>query len=173
MGILCDFQIRALCSGERPMLAPFDEALLNPASIDVRLGPRLLIESATSRELVPYDLAPHSQEAPYWLQPSQFVLGETLETFNVPSDVAIQFALKSSRAREGIEHLMAGFADPGFNGSVLTLELHNSRQLHPVALWPSMKIGQLICHRMDDVPLRDYSLTGRYNGCLTVAGSRG
>lgn len=169
--ILADYQIVALC--QSGMVTPFDPALVNPASLDVRLGGTLLIESAQSPEMVPYPLHHHSEAEPYWLQPGQFVLAETVETFHLPPTVAAQFMLKSSRAREGLEHLMAGYCDPGWSGSVLTLELHNSRQLHPVALWPGMKIGQMVLHRMDAIPLRDYRETGRYNGDATVMASKG
>jgi len=57
--ILPDFQIRALC--DSGMVSPFDPALVNPASLDVRLGGTLLIESAQGPELVPYPLAGHTQ----------------------------------------------------------------------------------------------------------------
>ena len=168
--ILSDWQITARCNGG--MVTPFDPELVNPASLDVRLGDTLLIESAEGLELVPYPLAGHTEQNPYPLRPGQFVLACTVETFNLPDDIAAQFMLKSSRAREGIEHLMAGYADPGFNG-VMTLELHNSRQLHPVALWPGMKIGQMVFHQMAATPQRSYAVTGRYNGSPTVQGSLG
>ena len=168
--ILSDWQITARCNGG--MVTPFDPALVNPASLDVRLGGTLLIESAEGLELVPYPLAGHTEQNPYLLRPGQFVLACTVETFHLPDDIAAQFMLKSSRAREGIEHLMAGYADPGFNG-VMTLELVNSRQLHPVALWPWMRIGQMVFHQMAATPQRSYAVTGRYNGDSTVQGSRG
>ena len=168
--ILADFQITARCHGL--MVTPFDPALVNPASLDVRLGDTLLLESAESLELVPYPLHQHTEQNPYLLRPGQFVLAHTVETFHLPNDIAAQFMLKSSRAREGIEHLMAGYADPGFHG-VMTLELHNSRQLHPVALWPGMKIGQMVFHQMAGIPQRSYAVTGRYNGSPTVQGSLG
>lgn len=168
--ILCDYQITARCNGG--MVAPFDPALVNPASLDVRLGDALLIESAERTELVPYPLHQHTQDNPYLLRPGQFVLAHTVETFNLPTDTAAQFMLKSSRAREGVEHLMAGYADPGFQG-VMTLELVNSRQLQPVPLWPGMKIGQMVFHQMASTPSRSYAVTGRYNGDVTVQGSRG
>jgi dCTP deaminase len=123
-------------------------------------------------ELVPYPLHQHTQENPYLLKPGQFVLAHTIEAFHLPDDIAAQFMLKSSRAREGIEHLMAGYADPGFDGC-MTLELVNSRQLHPVALWPGMKIGQMVFHRMAATPQRSYAVTGRYNGHSSVMGSLG
>jgi dCTP deaminase len=169
--ILSDWEIRRLC--EAGMVTPFDPALINPASIDVRLGDLLLIESVESPKLKPYPLGDHSEDHPYLLVPGQFVLAPTMETFNLPNTVAAQFMLKSSRAREGLEHLMAGYCDPGWHGSVLTLELHNSRQLHPVKLWPGMKIGQMVFHGMSEEPVRSYAETGRYNNDATVQGSRG
>lgn len=171
MPILADHQIHALCL--EGMCSPYDPALVNPASLDVRLGGTLLIESVQGLELVPYPLDGHSQEHPYWLQPGQFVLAQTLEVWSLPDTVAAQFMLKSSRAREGLEHLMAGYCDPGWHGSVLTLELHNSRQLHPVALWPGMRIGQMVFHRMASLPERSYRETGRYNGDAAVMASKG
>lgn len=181
MTILADWQIAARCEGG--MVSPFDPELVNPASLDVRLGDALLIESAVNDAcwrfdqhddgMVPYPFADHTQENPYLLVPGQFVLAHTIEVFNLPDDIAAQFMLKSSRARSGLEHLMAGYCDPGWHGSVLTLELHNSRQLHPVPLWPGMKIGQMVFHQMAATPQRSYALTGRYNRDTTVQGSRG
>lgn len=169
--ILPDFQIRAYC--EEGMVTPFDPSLVNPASLDVRLGNCLLIESVESPELVSLPLWLYSEENPYPMTPGQFLLAPTLETFNLPGTIAAQFMLKSSRAREGLEHLMAGYCDPGWNGSVLTMELHNSRQLHPIPLWPGMRIGQMVFHTMAAPPLRSYRETGRYNGDTTVQQSRG
>jgi len=168
--ILADHQIRSRCEGG--MITPFDPALVNPASLDVRLGDLLLIESAQSPELVHYPLHRHSQDDPYELKPGQFCLAQTVEMFNLPDDIAAQFMLKSSRAREGLEHLMAGYCDPGWHGSVLTLELHNSRQLWPVRLWPRMKIGQIVFHLMSERPVVSYAQSGRYNGDLTVMASK-
>lgn len=169
--ILPDWEIRALCL--EGMVTPFEPTLLNPASLDVRLGDTLMLESADSPELVEFPLGEHfTQEQPYQLRPGQFVLAHTIEAFHLPDHIAAQFMLKSSRAREGIEHLMAGYADPGFYG-VMTLELHNSRQLHPVALWPGMKIGQMVFQRMSERPMRSYAETGRYCGAATVQASKG
>lgn len=169
--ILPDYQIATFC--QRGMVTPFDPELLNPASIDVRLGDTLLIESAQSREMIPYPLHKHHELDPYLLQPGQFALAPTMEIFNLPDTIAAQFMLKSSRAREGLEHLMAGYCDPGWSGSVLTMELHNSRQLHSIPLWPGMKIGQMVFHTMTGPPARSYRETGRYNGDSTVQGSKG
>lgn len=155
------------------MVTPLREELVNPASIDVLLGPLLLIESVQSPELVPYPLEGHSQENPYMLAPGQFVLGQTEEVFNLPNNVAAEFRLKSSRAREGLDQALAVWADPGWSGSVLTVELRNNRQLHHIPLWPGMRIGQMIFHRMSSAPVNDYLQTGRYNGDRIVTASKG
>jgi len=122
--ILSDWQIRSRCEGG--MVQGYDPALINPASLDVRLGDTLLIESAQSRELVPYPLDRHSQADPYELRPGQFCLADTIEVFNIPDDIAGEFRLKSSRAREGLDQALAVWLDPGWHGSVLTMELRNN-----------------------------------------------
>ena len=155
------------------MVTPFDPAMVNPASLDVRMGSTLLIESVQGPELVPYPLADHTEEKPYRMAPGQFVLAPTLETFNLPDHVAAEFRLKSSRAREGLDQALAVWADPGWHGSVLTMELRNNRQLHWIPLWPGMKIGQMVFHQMAAAPDHDYRETGRYNGDATVMASKG
>jgi dCTP deaminase len=168
--ILCDSEIRALC--EEGLVDPYDPALVNPASLDVRLGFELMVEMEEYPTLIPFDISGHTQANPFYLRPGEFVLGCTIETFCLPVDVAGQFALKSTRARQGLEHLMAGYCDPGWSGSKLTLELQNARKLHPVALWPEMRIGQLVFHRMSAIPSRDYSVTGHYNNDVSVQAAK-
>lgn len=167
---LPDFELRALC--EAGLVTPYDPSLINPASLDVRLGNSMLIESAESPEMVPYPFFDHSEEEPYYLAPGQFVLLPTHEFVRIPEHVDAQFVLKSSRAREGIEHLLAGYLDPGFHG-VVTLELVNSRQLHPVPIWPGMRIGQLKLSPLSAPPERGYAQTGRYHQAQTVEASKG
>jgi dCTP deaminase len=168
--ILCDSEIRALC--EEGLVDPYDPALVNPASLDVRLGENLLVEVEWSPHMQPHSIADHTEDNPFLLFPKEFILAETVETFFLPSFLAGQFALKSSRARAGIEHLMAGYCDPGWRGSKLTLELQNARALHPVELWPGMRIGQLVFHVMSATPAEDYSVVGHYNFDQQVTASK-
>ncbi len=170
MAVLSDVDIFALA--RRDLVTPFVPELVNPASLDVRLGENLLVESPLTYHLVHRSIAGHTQEEPFMLQPHEFVLAETLEEFRLPDCIAGQLALKSSRAREGIEHLLAGYIDPGYCGR-LTLELQNARMMHPVALWPGMRIAQIVFHRMTMLPSKDYSHTGRYQGDKSVQGSKG
>lgn len=171
MTVLADWQIQNRC--ENGMVQPFDPELVNPASLDVRLGSRIMVERPFRRRLEVVDIRHSCKRRPYRLWPGQFILAETEETFYLPEDVAAQFKLKSSRAREGINHLLAGFADPGWRGSRLTLELKNARQLCWVPIWHGMKIGQLAFYQMASQPLRSYEITGRYNNDTTVQESKG
>ena len=168
--ILCDTEIRALCA--EGLVDPYDPELVNPASLDVRLGENLLVEVALTSQMQPFSIKGYTEDRPFLLPPKEFILAETVETFFLPSFLAGQFALKSSRARSGIEHLMAGYCDPGWQGSKLTLELQNARAIHPVALWPGMRIGQLVFHVMSARPAEDYSIVGHYNFDQQVTASK-
>jgi len=168
--ILPDIEILSLT--RLGLVTPFDPELLNPASLDVRLGDNLLVEREESPSLEPYSIARYTKENPFMLYPHEFVLAETFEEFQLPDCIAGQLALKSSRAREGIEHLLAGYIDPGYVGR-LTLELQNARRFHPVYLWPGMRIAQIVFHKLSMLPAKDYSVTGRYQGDKTVQASKG
>ena len=149
------------------MVAPFDAELLNPASLDLRLGLHLMVENICDPELLRIDISDKTADDPFMLQPGEFCLAETLELFNLPDDICSTFLLKSSRAREGYDHALAGFADPGWSNSRLTVELKNNRLHHSLPLYPGLKIGQMVFHRMTP-PLRSYRETGHYNNHLTV-----
>ena len=167
VAVLCDWEIKARCD-KNNMVVPFNPELLNPASLDVLLGNHLMIESIFSPDLIRVDISHYTEEEPYRLEPGEFCLAETLELFNLPDDVCCQFVLKSSRARSGLNHLLAGWCDPGWHGSRLTLELKNERAHHAQMLYPGMKIGQMVFHAMSNVPLKSYAETGHYNNHLTV-----
>ena len=170
--ILPDYEIHELCS-KHAMVVPFDPELLNPASLDVLLGDRLMVEVMYRHELEIFDISHNTKSNPYWLAPGEFCLAETREIFNLPDFIAAQFVLKSSRAREGLEHLLAGFCDPGWHGSRLTMEITNARRHHSIAIWPGMKIGQMVFQRMQGIPASTYAVTGRYNCDLGVTASKG
>jgi len=169
MAVLCDWEIRDRCLTDQ-MVVPFDETLVNPASLDVVLGNFLMVENVFRPEMERLDISNKTEHDPHMLHPGEFCLAETLELFNLPEDISAQFVLKSSRARSGYQHLLAGWCDPGWNGSKLTLELKNVREHHPLPLFPGLKIGQMVFHRMSNVPLRHYGMegVGHYNNHPTV-----
>lgn len=144
---------------------------VNAASIDITLGNTILMEDLLGD--VPYvDLAAKETLAfeevlisddGYVLYPGHFILGESVEMFNLPEDISCQFVLKSSMARNGLEHLMAGWADAGFNGSVLTYEFKNLTQFHPLLLRKGMKVGQMKFYRHAPAGDNSYANIGSYN----------
>jgi dCTP deaminase len=170
--IIPDHEIARLCT-QSSMVVPYNPELQNPASLDVLLGGTIMVEVDDTPELQPVDISGSTQDEPFLLQPGAFCLAQTQEVFNLPNYISAQFVLKSSRAREGLEHLLAGYCDPQWSGSVLTLELQNARQKHPLKLWFGMKIGQMVFHTIAGTPERTYAVTGRYNNDLIVTASRG
>jgi dCTP deaminase len=169
--ILSDIEIQELIANHA-MVQNHEPALINPASLDLRLGNLIMLESVESHHMIPLDISHYTVDHPYQLVPGQFVLAQTVEIFNMPEDIAGLFFLKSSRAREGYENLHAGYADPGWHGSTLTLELKNARQLQPLPLYPRLKIGQMVFWRMSAKPAVSYAVTGSYNQDRLVTASK-
>ena len=142
-----------------------DYRLINPASFDVRIGYDLLVEE--NGEWV----GPITMEkgAYFDLHPGQVILVSMLERVRVPLDCTMEFKLKSSRAREGFQHALAGWVDPGWDG-YLTMELSNTLQSSSLRITPGLRIGQMVCLQMLSRPQYQYS--GRYNGADTVEKSK-
>ena len=157
---------------------------INGASIDVTLGGRLWIEDHPNGQYTVVDLAqketPHMRMVDmlytgfYVLPPGGFCLAGTREVFNLPDNIAAEYKLKSSLARAGLDHLNAGWADPGWHGSVLTLELTNVLRMHSLRLRTGMKIGQMVFFRGEPVPEHaSYAVKGQYNGDQAATPSKG
>lgn len=168
--LLPDHEIRRLC--QNGMATGYLDELINPASLDVRLGDRIMVEQEDSPDLQMLGLCEYSKDNPFLIYPGEWFLGETLEILNLCDYVGAQFVLKSSRAREGWDHAEAGWADPGYCGR-LTLELKNNRQHHPLPIWPGLRIGQLKFMLVSGSPEKTYAITGRYQHDLVVTASKG
>jgi dCTP deaminase len=178
--VLNDVSIKKYC--EAGMVEPYEPKMVNPASLDLRFSGRYRLprtEWGNMGEMEMLSLAMELDRYPemwekikheLWgetfevehlvLVPGQVVLADTLEVVNIPVNLRGVLWLKSSRGRELLEHMHAGYVDPGFYGS-LTLEMVNA------APWPMLlKKGQPIlqlelaeCH----IPEKSYRATGRYN----------
>ena len=171
MSTLVDHQLRSLCR-TTGLVEPFDPDLVNPASIDVTLGSTILREGRHAYTGEDRWVEVDIENGVYSLEPGEFVLAHTAELIRVPNYLECVFNLKSSRGREGYDHLMAGYIDPGFTGRV-TLELVNVNRYHHLPLEHGMRIGQLRFSRLDAKPLRSYAVTGRYHGDQSVQESKG
>jgi dCTP deaminase len=172
--LLSDRDIRAEIEAGRVGLEPFDPAMVQPSSVDVRLDRMFRVfENHRYPHIDPAQEQPEltrmvepAGEEPFILHPGEFVLGSSFEAVTLPDDVAARLEGKSSLGRLGLlTHSTAGFIDPGFSGHV-TLELSNVATL-PIKLWPGMKIGQLCFFRLSSAAEHPYGSAvygSRYQG---------
>lgn len=166
--LLSDRDILRRIAARDIQLDPFDETLVQPASVDVRLDRFFrLFDNHRHTSIDPALEQPELTRIvevlasePFVLHPGEFVLASTLETVTLASDLAARVEGKSSLGRLGLlTHATAGFVDPGFSGHV-TLELSNVATL-PIKLWPGMKIGQLCFFQLSSPAEHPYGDTAR------------
>ena len=172
--LLSDRDIRAQLEAGRVLLDPFDPAMIQPSSVDVRIDRYFrLFDNHKYPYIDPAEAQPEltrlvevEPDEAFILHPGEFVLASTYEVVTLPDDVAARLEGKSSLGRLGLlTHSTAGFIDPGFSGHV-TLELSNVATL-PIKLWPGMKIGQLCFFQLSSPADKPYGSVGygsRYQG---------
>jgi dCTP deaminase len=154
--VLSDRSIRQEIEDGRIVIDPFDERLVQPSSVDVRVDRRFrvfrnsrypFIDVRQQMEELTEPVSIEGDE-PFILHPGEFVLGQTLERVSLPDDLVARLEGKSSLGRLGLLiHSTAGFVDPGFSGNI-TLELSNVANL-PITIYHGMPIGQISFMRMD------------------------
>lgn len=174
-----------------------DLSQVNGTSIDLTLHNLIKVESSLGLSNPPVDLYPVDGSpkqsilindmdiaennypalkifSGYVLRPDEFILGSTNEVFNLPANISCEYKLKSTQARNAMEHLNAGWCDAGWNGSKLTLELKNVSRYHRLILRPNMPIGQMVFFEHEPVPHHaSYAVTGQYNHQSCVTESKG
>ncbi|MDU0289219.1 dCTP deaminase [Saccharothrix longispora] len=172
--LLSDRDLRKEVDSGRLVLEPFDDVMVQPSSIDVRLDRFFRVFNNTRYTHIDpsvqqddlTSLVEPVDDEPFVLHPGEFVLGSTFELVTLPDDLAGRLEGKSSLGRLGLlTHSTAGFIDPGFSGHI-TLELSNVANL-PITLWPGMKIGQLCLFRLSsaaEFPYGSQQAGSRYQG---------
>ena len=172
--LLSDRDIRAEIAANRVGVEPFDEAMIQPSSVDVRLDKFFrvfenhkysVIDPSIEQPELTREVVADGDE-PFILHPGEFVLASTYEVITLPDDIAGRLEGKSSLGRLGLlTHSTAGFIDPGFSGHI-TLELSNVANL-PVKLFAGMKIGQLCLIKLSspaEHPYGSEKYGSRYQG---------
>jgi len=152
--ILVDWQIEDRIRRGYIRVDPYDPALIQPNSLDIRLGSHFVwyvpgdtVIDPYERESVCADVEEVVADS-IVLAPGQFLLAKTLEAIELPDDVVASIEGKSSIARLGIElHQTGGWIDAGFQGTI-TLEMCNVNS-RPVRIYAGMPIGQLVFYRTD------------------------
>jgi len=167
--VLSDRTIREEIAAGRLIIEPFDDTLLQPSSVDVRVAGefrvfhnnrRTYIDVKDANDDLTEVVAIPDGEA-FILHPGEFVLGSTRERVALPDDLVARLEGKSSLGRLGLLiHSTAGYIDPGFDGTI-TLELSNVARL-PISIYPGMPIGQISFLQMT-TPV-DNPYRGKYQG---------
>jgi dCTP deaminase len=180
--VLSDGTIMRLVGEGRIRIEPWDDSLVQPASVDLRLGDSFRVfhnhrASAIDLRDPPQNLTEEVKvepDEPFVIHPGEFVLGRTLEWVELPDDIVARIEGKSSLGRLGlIVHATAGFCDPGWKGT-LTLELANLTRI-PIRLYAGLLIAQLSFMTLDAPALRPYGheqLGSHYQGQRDATPSR-
>jgi dCTP deaminase len=181
--VLSDGTIRDLIESGRIVIDPFDPSMVQPASVDIRLGNSFRVFHNHRIQSIdlgdpPRDLTEHVEidedGGEFVIHPGEFVLGTTQEWVEIPDDVVCRIEGKSSIGRLGlVVHATAGFVDPGFKGT-LTLEIANFNSV-PIVLRPGLFICQLSFMALDQPAERPYGhpeLGSHYHGQRDATESR-
>jgi dCTP deaminase len=151
-------------------LRPFVESRLQPASYDILLGNKFVVNDenntlfidpakkiyAKTREI---NIKDGEQ---FILHPGVSVLGTSKEYFG-SDEFLIQVGGKSSLARIGLMiHNTAGLINPG-HFLHITFELCNLNDV-PIILRPGMEIAQLTFSKLSSPTRKSYKETGRFVG---------
>lgn len=156
MTVLSAQTIRELCltpvgSTRHPLLAPFEERTVNPATGTTHgLGP-----CTYDLRLARVDRQPEG-DGTWVLPPGGFALASTVERFAMPLDVCGHVMDKSSLARQGLS-VFNTHIDPGWEGW-LTVEL--SARWRRIVLSPGMPIAQVKFELLDWPTMQPYR--GKY-----------
>lgn len=180
--ILSDRTIKERIADGSIIIEPFDEAAVQPSSVDLRLDKFFRVFRNHTLGLIDVkknleeltELVEVSDQDPFILHPNEFVLGSTAERIAIESDLVGRIEGKSSLGRLGLLiHTTAGFVDAGWDGQ-LTLEFSNVASL-PITLYPGMKIGQISFMQMTspaDNPYGSSKLGSKYQGQVGPRPSR-
>jgi dCTP deaminase len=147
--ILVDWQLLDRIERGHIKIDPYDRNLVQPNSIDIRLGSHFVWYRPGTAVIDPYNKdsvvadVEETHAGSFVLHPGQFVLAETLECIELPDNIVATIEGKSSIARLGVTlHQTGGWIDACFRGTI-TLEMCNVNT-RPVKIYAGMPIGQLV-----------------------------
>ncbi len=113
--ILVDWQLLDRIARGYIKIDPYDPKLVQPNSLDIRLGNHFVWYSGSSEVIDPYNQdsvssgAEETRADTFILDPGRFVLAETLECIELPDNIVATIEGKSSIARLGVTlHQIAG-----------------------------------------------------------------
>lgn len=164
---LLDHHLHAF--GEAGNIRPFRPEQVNPASYNLTIGANLKMDRPYGWE--DFDLGQYSRERPFMVPPGCLILTDVQEIVRISPSHEAQVILRSSAARAGWDHALAGYVDPGYTGR-LTLEFVNCRRFTNLPIYPGLELVQLRISTLDGSPDRHYGMTGRYQHAMQVEANK-
>jgi len=168
MCVLSDVTISESIKKGLLVVEPFVRDHLQPSSIDLQLNPQVRIFKILHQAFIDVhdnqikevtELLTVDQVEGLIIDPGDFLLGSTVEYFEVPDTLVARIEGRSSLGRIGIIiHSTAGYVDPGFKGNI-TLEITNIGNI-PVKIYPFMRIAQISFAQLSTPAARPYGTKG-------------
>ncbi len=165
---LSDVDIKKAVADERITLEPFDTSRLQPASYDIRLANKFIINEESQTHIIDpvkkiyaktREISVKDGEE-FVLHPGISVLGSSKEFFG-SDHYLIQVGGKSSLARVGLMvHNTAGIINPGHFLNI-TFEITNQNNV-PIVLRPGMEIAQITFSMLSSPTEQNYRKNGRF-----------
>ena len=169
------------------LLTPFDPSLVGPASVDLRIGKSfsspdtikyyilkkgertlrnplfMKQQDLNVNNIEEYNFAPKEDIGfEVILEPKQNILCCSMEYVRMPPFLCGQISVKSSMAREWLDHSNAYLIHPGFHGNI-TFEVMNIGS-EKKAIKTGMSLIQMNLIKMSKVPEKPYFERGIYQG---------
>ena len=165
---LSDVDIEKAVKKGSIVLKPFDTKRLQPASYDIRLGNKFIVNDESLTHIIDPMKKVYAKTREieikdgeeFVLHPGMLVLGTSKEFFG-SDEYLVQVGGKSSLARVGLMiHNTAGIINPG-HFLCVTLELSNQNSV-PIIIRPGMDIAQLTFSQLTSPPASSYKHIGRF-----------
>jgi dCTP deaminase len=169
--ILSDKDLKKRVREKSLVIKPFDMACVQPSTYDLHLSDEFRLFNNHETAVIDLrdkksitELIKANKKKGLVLHPGEFVLGSTVEYFEIPDDLAGKLEGKSSLGRLGlVVHATAGYIDPGFKGHI-TFEMSNLNKV-PIILYPGMRVAQICFFVMSSKVDRPYGTAGnKYQG---------
>ena len=151
--------------------APNFEEQLGPCSLDLHLGntfkifkpsqyPYIDLKRPLNLENIMEEVVVNENDGPFILQPKDFVLAVTKESFTLPTDIMGRLDGRSSLGRLGlVVHSTAARFDPGWSGKAV-MELGNLG-IMPVVLYTNMRICALTFETLSSPAEESYAKSAK------------